>query len=161
MKPKHLLMIIGFSCAFLNACNKSNNNSPVKQKLLAGLWKISASSLTYTYNGRDTTTDDYSRWPPCEQDDLLMFSADGTGMGNENTEKCREDRQVTSFKWELSDNETQLKLTTGDGTVISSGTHTSIAEILEITDAHLKVKGIDSSTSWHAVYIETYTNIRH
>src|SRR6476660_1025031 len=90
---------------FLTACKKSKSDSPTKQKLMNGIWKISAQTVTFKYNGKDTTIDDYSQWRSCEQDDLVMFDTDGKGTTNENREKCSEDNQIGRFNWELLDND--------------------------------------------------------
>lgn len=153
MKFVPVISILCCGMVLLSACKKDEQNSPTAQKLQAGKWQISASTLTFGYMGKDTTVDFYSSWRPCEQDDMRVFDKNGKGYSDENTNKCPEDNQVDKFTWELLDKDTKLKS-------VLSDKRTIIEDILEISDTALKLKSQDSVSSGPAIRIEKYRNVK-
>ncbi len=135
---------------FITACKKDKNNSPTGRILMAGRWQISESEIV-RYMDKDTSINYYSYWRSCEQDDLLLFEADGKGSHNENTDKCPEDNQSDAFTWELQDNDTKLKVVLG-GNVLEF-------EILEITDNRFRLKSDGTVDTNPATIIETHINV--
>jgi hypothetical protein len=153
------LLAIGCIIACFSACTKKHNNSPVAQKLHAGIWKISGSKII-NVNGIDTAIDRYSTWRSCEQDDIITFDLDGTMNVNEGADKCQEDNQSNELSWELVDNDTRLRLTLEEGRVFQNGTNTTTGEITELTYTRLVIRAEDASNSVPITTLETYTNIR-
>lgn len=158
---KRFYVYILICLGFVLGCKKDKNNSPTAEKLKAGLWQISASTITLNYNGKDTSMDYYSGWRACEQDDLTKFDDDGKGTTNENTDKCPEDEQVGHFNWELTDNNTKLKITLdGSAVFASNNAQTMISDIVEVSGSRLILKVSDMIDSIPATFTETYKNVR-
>ena len=158
MKPLSLCLAICSIVVFFTACSKKHNNSPVAQKLHAGIWKISASKIV-NINGIDTVIDRYSNWRPCEQDDIMTFDLDGTMTVNEGADKCGDDNQANELSWELVDNDTRLRLILDEGSTFQNGTNTITGEITELTYNQLVIRAEYVSNSKPVTTLETYTNI--
>jgi hypothetical protein len=160
MKPLSKWITLCGILIFFAACNKESNDSPVAKKLHAGIWQVSGSKIVRIHSS-DTVIDLYSKFRPCEQDDIVTFDLNGTVITNEGPDKCPEDNQVGQLTWELLDNDTRLKFMVGEGGQFNSnGTNTSIGEILELTEARLVLKSEESINSVPVTVVETFSNIR-
>lgn len=163
MKPINILAVVCFAAIVFAACSKKESSQPTStaQKLMAGIWQISASTTTYSYMGNDTVVDHYSRWRPCEQDDFTVFGDNSEGTNSENTNKCDEDEQLTYFKWQLLDNDTRIKITLKEGHRFrSNNSQTMTSDLVEVTDTQLKMRITKNTDSTTAVTIETFKNIK-
>lgn len=158
MKRQPILIILCFGMSFYMACKKDGNISPTAQKIQKGIWKISGSEII-KYMGRDTSLDFYSKWRACEQDDVIVFEKDGSATTNENANKCEEDNQINHLKWELTNNDTRLKIKMGNGGNFSNGVNMVEYEIVAITDKEMKLKSDGTINTVPATTIETYKNI--
>lgn len=153
MKLTSKIIVVCCCIALLAACKKSKNNSPTGDKLRAGKWKVSGSTSTFNYMGKDTTIETYSHWRACEQDDLLMFEESDKGTSDENSNKCPEDEQTRHFTWELLENDTKVEIKI-------SGT-TFVSDIVEVNDTQLKLRSVENdSPLGQMTQIDSYTNIR-
>lgn len=152
-------MFIAVCCAMVlfAACEKkkeddnTNKLSARAQLLVAGKWQPSASTATITYMGKDSTMDLYSQWDECDKDDFVVFTDDGKGTIDENTNKCSDDQQVEHFSWVLLNNDTKLAL-------IDSNPDTFD---VEISSTQIKLKMVTPNSSGTPVtYNDTYKNIK-
>ncbi len=98
-----VLGILALSFFGISSCSKDDEKTESKTEILTtGSWKIS----TITVNGID-----FSNVEPfvCRKDDVLSFSANGTYIQNNGTNKCDPDEEPTyTGTWEITANETKL-----------------------------------------------------
>jgi hypothetical protein len=117
--------------AFISfSCNKDNNNPTQKTKtelLVQGTWKFKGA----TANGVDISNQN----PPfsaCVKDNILTFSANGSGNVNEGATKCNAgDPNDNPFTWAWMNNETMLHIST---TLFSGGSNDFTLESISETE---------------------------
>ncbi len=91
---------------FFASCKKNDNNNnntqPTKTQMISqGTWKFSAA----TVGGSDVS----AFLQACQKDNILTFSAGGTGTVDEGPTKCNAgDPQTNPFTWSFQSGETQL-----------------------------------------------------
>ncbi len=126
MKKFDLLVLFVISALCLNSCKKGIDGLSDKSKIIVGKnWKMTA----YTIDGVDSYT---TLYPPCERDNLHLFTADGKFKVDEGATKCdANDPQVAETgNWEIRDN----KLTFSD----SASSLQLQATIIELSEKTLK-----------------------
>ena len=106
------LAILASLTIFSISCSKSDNPAPQKTKteLLSttGTWKFSSASA----NGTDVSAMN-PPFSPCAKDNILSFSAGGTGNINEGATKCDPaDPTDRPFTWNWLNSETTLHIST-------------------------------------------------
>jgi|GEM_PF-4708596 hypothetical protein len=150
---KKLTLSITAAVLLLTACNKkddptpTNNTTNSKKDLLMngewqwdGLWTVQNPGAS-----NETTTDVWSSVKDCDKDDRITFAANSKGTVDEKANKCDSDVQTESFGWELTNNETILKITEADGKI-------RMLTIVELTASksvyreRVEVSGSDSMT---------------
>jgi hypothetical protein len=119
------LSITAIALLSLAACNKkddpapnNNNTTTSKKDLLVGgewqwdgLWGVENPGAS-----NETLTDAWASVKDCDKDDRVVYTADGKGTIDEKALKCDNDPQLQQIKWELINNETQIKITNDKGT---------------------------------------------
>ena len=112
MKIKNNLFVLLVSVSILGmGCSSKEAPLPIKTKtelLTTGSWKFSSA----TASGTDISNQN----PPfsaCKKDNVLTFSANGTGNVNEGATKCNAaDPTDTPFTWNWLNSETTLHIST-------------------------------------------------
>jgi hypothetical protein len=119
----------------LGACKNDDDSSAPKATLLTnGKWKIVASKANISLAAGGTTEFDLLAFlSTCEKDGHFVFQSAGVLISDEGTTKCDpDDPQQTTGTWELTQNETYLKV---------SGTDLEFeGEIAELTASKLVIK---------------------
>lgn len=123
MKKQSLLIIAGFAffAIVMQGCKKSSTSTQkTKTELISqSAWKFDNA----TVNGADVS----AFLQTCQTDNILYFSANGTGTVDEGPTKCNSgDPQTTTFTWNFLTNETILHVSasffsggSGDVTLIT------------------------------------------
>lgn len=123
-----LALLLGVSCKKDDAADK-----PKADLLTNGKWKISASVATFSVLGTTQTLDIYALIEDCDLDNFFIFQSAGVLIADEGADRCdaNEPQQVEGT-WELTQNETHLKVT---GTDLDFE-----GEIVELTASKLVIK---------------------
>lgn len=125
--------------ALLSVCGCSKKDSTSKTDLLTkGSWKVAAWTRTPGLGGTPGTFDFYSHFDPCEKDDYIAFSADGTFDQHNGALKC-EPADPASIRgtWHLSNEETKLNTVLPPTTYHYPQLDNVEADILELTETTL------------------------
>ena len=116
MKKQSLWIITAFAFIALAtpACKKHKDSTTQKTKtelITQSSWKFDNAKV----GGNDVS----SFLQTCQKDNILFFSADGTGTVDEGATKCNSgDPQINPFTWSFLSNETMLHVS---GTFFSGG----------------------------------------
>ena len=157
MKLTTLLVFLCGATALFSACKKDGDNddknkTQAQQNLEAGKWQVSASVLTTTYMGRDTTIDNFSDIENCEKDDIIQFMYNGNGVVNEGANICAGNSQTGTFTWALLDNDTRLA---------SVDNNPDTFDVVELNNTQMKLKLTKPNSSGVPVSnTRTYKNIQ-
>ena len=115
-KLSTLCNLIIVTCALSFAgCSKSGGSSEKSKPELiaASTWKFSSAGIDLDGNGTIDQQAPATLAQPCLTDNSITFKADKTGSIDEGATKCDASTpQVSPFTWALSDNDTQLTLST-------------------------------------------------
>lgn len=131
---KPIIYLLGL-ILFLGACKNNDDDSTPKTTLLTnGKWKIVTSKATISLATGGTTEFDLLAFlSTCEKDGHFVFQSAGVLIADEGALRCDPaDPQQTTGAWELTQNETHLK--------VSSTDLEFEAEIAELTASKLVVK---------------------
>jgi hypothetical protein len=117
---KFVLSAVACSVVLFNACKKSDDPTPPanskKDLVVNGKWKWTGLSSVVMVGGTETLVDGWSIVQDCDKDDIMTFSADGTGTIDEKALKCDPTApQIKNITWEFLNNETQVKVTDDEG----------------------------------------------
>ncbi len=129
---KPIFFLLGLAL-LLGACKNDNDDSNGKaDSLINGKWKIVSSKATLS--GSSTVEFDLLLFlSTCEKDGYFIFEPDGVLVSDEGITKCdAADPQQTIGTWELTQNETHIKVT---GTDLDFE-----GEIVELTASKLVIK---------------------
>jgi hypothetical protein len=155
MKLSAALVGVCCSLALLASCKKNDETdkplSAIGKMLVDGKWQMTAYTGTVNYMGTDTTIDLFAQEDDCDKDDFVLYFSNGTATIDENTNKCADDDQVGSLKWELQNNDTRLALVDANPDTFD----------LEATPTQIKISMTAPNSSgipMHLVW--TYKNIR-
>jgi hypothetical protein len=98
------LLLPALLTTLIISCNKKGDLPKTKTTLLTQFsWKFSAA----TVGGADAS----SAIEPCRKDNVLSFSANGTGTADEGAIKCNgTDPQTYAITWSFLSGETQIKI---------------------------------------------------
>ncbi|MEO6000072.1 MAG: lipocalin family protein [Chitinophagaceae bacterium] len=130
--PKLFNFIIIATLLFVAGCSKSSSKTRAEY-LASSSWKYSAAGIDQDGNGTIDIAAPSSLVEACLTDNTITFKADKTGNIDEGSSKCdASDPQIVPFTWELSNNDTQLTLSTS--IVVGIGND---AKVVEITDSRL------------------------
>ena len=119
------LLLTVYAVLLFAACSKKKENpttppSTTKSKkdlVVDGKWQWSAFAFVMNNNGKDSLVDAWSQVKDCDKDDIMTYSANGTGVIDEGATKCDPNAaQTKNITWELMNNETQVKVTDDKGT---------------------------------------------
>lgn len=144
---------------FTAGCNKSTDSpSGAKAILTSGKWQITGGTVSLSYPGIPTITQDVKDiFQSCILDNYTIFKTDGTGTTDEGATKCDpSDPQVKDADghWALQDNDTKLVLNDP-----ASGI-TVTCNILQLNDAGMKLQatitnqGATSNTTYIFTHIK-------
>jgi len=107
-------LFIAGSVLLLAGCSK--NSTPAKTKsdyLATSVWKYSAAGIDLDGNGTIDQAAPAGLVQACLTDNTITFKSDKTGTIDEGPTKCDPaTAQVSPFTWALSNNDTQLTLST-------------------------------------------------
>jgi len=112
---KRTLLAFAAVTLLFGSCKKDDNNGPAgganAQILMSGKWKVATS--TSVMMGQ--TVDLYSLLPSCQVDNMFIFNQNNSVTIDEGATKCDPSaaQQTTTGRWELLNNDTQMKLDLG------------------------------------------------
>lgn len=158
---KHLLSATACTILLFAACKKDNSTTTTpttpttskKNLIVDGKWQWSGLAVVYNSNGKDSLVDGWAGVKDCDKDDIVIYTADGKGTVDENTNKCDTDPQISNFTWELLNNETQVKVTDDDGPATLT--------IIELTATQAKLRQRVSTGQNDSITVEqTFKNIK-
>src|SRR5688500_12114377 len=130
MKVIRILFFLLVAYSLNTACQKDDTPPPstksVAERLTQQTWIFQEAGLDGDKNGTVDQQDPYLQ--ACKKDNLVTFSANGTGVNDEGATVCNAgDPQTIPFVWSLSNGDKNL---TVDNTTVT---------IQEITDNTMKV----------------------
>ncbi len=157
MKHLNLLIILAAFSILFSSCNKDDDAQPATKTdfLVDKNWVPTAITINpaIQLNDSSVTNDWYGRvLPACVQDDIKIFSRNGSYRGEEGDDKCNSgDPQIFELgDWAFSDDETKL--------VVSANGNFSSYDIQELTATSLiyryTVRSQGGGTTY--TFIETY-----
>lgn len=132
---KPIFFLLGLALLLGASCKKDDDTAKAKADLLInGKWKIVASKATISLATGGTADFDLIAFlSTCEKDGHFVFQSAGVLISDEGTTKCDPaDPQQTTGTWELTQNETHLKVSGDD--IDFEG------EIVELTASKLVIK---------------------
>jgi hypothetical protein len=125
MKSNYLFGVL-LSVLFVSCDKKDNDDAPTKTELMtSSSWKYENAGLDTDRNGTIEISAD-GNVPACLKDNLISFSANGTGTVAESTNVCPGAAASTAITWSFSNNEQNLTLG-GGGIAGISGTFKLLA----------------------------------
>lgn len=139
-----VLLIAGF-----NGCSKDDDGAKLSETLTGKNWKLTAMTINPAINFLGIMISDvYSMMDPCDQDDLIIFNANGVMISDEGPTTCNTgDPQQTTGSWTLSGDEKFL-------TVISEG-DTLTMEVVSFSAS--KLVGKSTEVADYGTGPQTYT----
>lgn len=109
MKKKFPFNLV-FALLVFAGCNKKDSPSSKTELLTSGSWKLTAVVSDNDANGT-YETNDYASFSDCFKDNFFTFLAGGIAEINEGPVKCSPaDPQIETGSWQLTQNETHLKI---------------------------------------------------
>lgn len=105
MKQQDIFRLMGFSiiCLFIFSCSKDTQPQTKTQLLVSASWKLKSAAV----NGSDAM----HLVQDCQKDNIISFSANGTGVNAEGATKCNaSDPDTVPFTWSFQNNETILNI---------------------------------------------------
>ena len=98
----------------ITACSKKDKTASKSELLTSGTWKITGSDEDGDGNG-SYEIDNYAFFPDCFKDNYFTFHASGILEMNEGPTKCdAADPQTVTGNWQLTQNETHIKIDTDE-----------------------------------------------
>ena len=96
------------------SCSKKDSNLSKKDMLTSGSWKLTAVVSDDDANG-SYEKDEFARFSDCYKDNYYTFQSNGVLELNEGPTKCSPaDSQTETATWQLTQNETYLKINTDE-----------------------------------------------
>ncbi len=96
------------------SCSKKDSNLSKKEILTSGSWKLTAVVSDDDANG-SYEKDEFARFSDCYKDNYYTFQSNGVLELNEGPTKCSPaDSQTETATWQLTQNETYLKINTDE-----------------------------------------------
>ena len=109
MKKSISITALFFILLFV-ACNKKDTATSKTELLTSGTWKLTAVVADEDGNGT-YETDRFATFLPCFIDNIWSFGASSVGTMDEGPTKCNPaDPQTETYTWQLTQNETYLKI---------------------------------------------------
>lgn len=150
-----LVMSVSFS-----ACKKDKDDpTPTKSKTdmltqSGRKWKITADVTAITAAGATITNDNYATdYDACDKDDFVTFQASKVLVSDEGATKCvSSSPQTENGTWDFNSDQSKFLITAP-----MLGNTTITFDIVEITDATLKIKQSDNTSIPGAVSTQTIT----
>lgn len=131
MKQQVVFRLLGISiiCLFIFSCSKNTQPQTKTQLLVSASWKLKSA----TVNGSDAM----HLVQDCQKDNIISFSANGTGIITEGATKCNAgDPDTVPFTWSFQSNETILNISaelisygSNDMTLVKLNTTTLVVNI--------------------------------
>jgi len=107
---KKIIHITPLFFILLFACSKKDSVATKTELLTSGSWNLTAVMADNDGNGT-YETDEFASFPACFKDNYFSFLAGGIAEINEGTTKCSPtDPQTETGSWQLTQNETHLKI---------------------------------------------------
>lgn len=128
-----LAMVFASVLMFSSSCKKDDDDPTNTDKITGKSFVMTAWTIDppISYQGV-SISDLYDFLPDCSKDDITIFNADGTMVGDEGAIKCDAgDPQTETGTWLFLDNETQLSVTFDNDT--------DVMDIVELTESTLKL----------------------
>ncbi len=110
---------------FFAACSKKDKTQSKSELLTSGTWKLTAAEEDADGNGT-YESDNYAFFADCFKDNYYTFQTSGILEMNEGPTKCAPaDPQTETGAWQLTQNETHLKID-GDEWILQELTTTTL-----------------------------------
>jgi hypothetical protein len=107
---KHFFLFIAAFFIIINACNKKDKPVTKTSLLTSGPWVVTAVVSDEDGNGT-YELNDYLSFESCYKDNFYTFKESGQLEINEGATKCSStDPQTDAVTWQLSNNDTTLKI---------------------------------------------------
>lgn len=111
---KSFLITTAIFSLLIFSCSKKDSNLSKKDLLTSGSWKLTAVVSDDDANG-SYETDEFARFLDCYKDNYYTFQSNGALELNEGPTKCSPaDSQTETATWQLTQNETHLKINTDE-----------------------------------------------
>jgi hypothetical protein len=126
-------LVIAGSILFASGCSKNSSSTAVKTKsdiLVSSTWKFSTAGVDQDNNGTIDVPLPAGTIESCITDNTITFKSDKTGVIDEGATKCDATApQTSAFTWALSNNDTQLTVSTPILSVFGND-----AKVIELSD---------------------------
>lgn len=151
---KNILLSLSCTLMFM-ACKKDDQAAPANltgsDLLMSGKWQITAEMQATTVDGTPTApVDRFAGRRSCDKDNYTLFRTDAHWIIDEGAAKCENNAQQQQDlgTWTLIDNHTRLSLSSGSGS--------SVHEVLQLDNAVLKIKYTQAPQNFNgSVYVTT------
>lgn len=147
---KQVLYLLATACVLtgLSSCKKDDSTAPTPTKtdmLTAKTWKITEVKVA------NQSVFNPPFFAACNKDDLTKFSANKAATFDEGSLKCDPTApQSRTGSWDLTTNETKLKITDPDGAVLEGTIGTLSSTTLVITDPNAYGTGVAAEITYTA-----------
>ena len=144
------LLAVAVGLTALSSCKKDDTTSPTpaatKTDLLtAKSWKMTELKVAGQSIFNTALVED------CDKDDLLKFNTNKSATFSEGTLKCDPSApQSRTGSWDLTTNETKLKVTDPDGEVVEGTINTLTSSTLTVTDPNVYGSGMAGEITYTA-----------